>query len=314
MANYSKQIKAEITDNLLTIGIYTYNSEKYILESLNSIQSKFEEKIQLILSDDASSDDTVSVIKSWITQNKERFLDVILITSEENKGFVGNLNYSLNFIRGTWFKPMGGDDLFPENSIDKMIGEIMKNPSSNIILGLCKLFGDTPHIGKTILNQSSINYLKKNSKIENQIEWLLGGHYFPAPGFIFKTALVNKLNGFDKEFPDFEDVPFQLKFLFAGYKITISEELFLNYRKHNEGLSNFNRYVIHPKFLVIQKLLLKYAIKHGKTKFTLNLRWNIFFTRLIFYFGNRNKLCVFFELTRRKLQPKKFFSLLSQDH
>ena len=312
MEENSKQIINKVTTSYLTIGIYTYNAEVFIEESLNSIQSKFEKNIQLIISDDASTDETVSKINHWIEQNKNRFLEVLFLQTTINKGLVGNLNNSIKYINGEWFKPVSGDDVFPLNCIDKIIGETENYKTAKIILGLCKLFGDTPNQGKTILKQSSIDFLKKNDQIECQIEWLLGGHYFPAPGFLYKTSLIKELNGFETEFPDFEDVPFQLKFLFAGNKISFSNEIFINYRKHDDGLSNFTEFIVHPKFLIVQKLLLRYAKKYGKIKFILNLNWNILFARIILIFGNRNRICQLLEMIRRKFQPKKIFNLIGE--
>ena len=59
--------------NKMAVGIITYNNEKHILETLQSIQKQSFKKFDLLISDDLSTDNTLGVIKYFIKKNYKLF-------------------------------------------------------------------------------------------------------------------------------------------------------------------------------------------------------------------------------------------------
>ena len=55
-----------VDKDLVTIGIITYNSSKFVIEALESVKRQTYEKLELIVSDDCSTDDTVPKVKKWL--------------------------------------------------------------------------------------------------------------------------------------------------------------------------------------------------------------------------------------------------------
>ena len=80
---------------LVSINITTYNSSKFIIETLESAKMQTYQNIELIVSDDSSVDNTVELCKKWIEKNKERFVRCKVITVEKNTGIAAN---SLSFV------------------------------------------------------------------------------------------------------------------------------------------------------------------------------------------------------------------------
>ena len=78
----------------ISVMVVTYNSEYTIEETLNSVllQSYGAENIELIITDDCSKDNTVSIIKKWSVYNKNKFYRVVLIENSVNKGVSENCN------------------------------------------------------------------------------------------------------------------------------------------------------------------------------------------------------------------------------
>ncbi|MDR0890977.1 MAG: glycosyltransferase [Endomicrobium sp.] len=50
---------------LVSVCVITYNSSKYVLETLESIKTQTYQNIELIVSDDCSTDDTVEVCENY---------------------------------------------------------------------------------------------------------------------------------------------------------------------------------------------------------------------------------------------------------
>ena len=80
---------------LVSIIVITYNSSKYVLETLESAYNQTYQNIELIISDDCSTDDTVEVCKKWVDEHKDRFVRSEIITTPVNTGIPVNCNRGL---------------------------------------------------------------------------------------------------------------------------------------------------------------------------------------------------------------------------
>lgn len=78
-----EKCKNKCIDPLVSVSIITYNSSSTILETLDSIYSQSYQNIELIVSDDCSTDNTVEICKKWIDEHKDRFVRVELLTVEK---------------------------------------------------------------------------------------------------------------------------------------------------------------------------------------------------------------------------------------
>lgn len=99
-------------------GILSYNQEKYIVETLESI--KFQKvqygadiEVSLIITDDASKDNTVAVLNDWIAKNRSHFVNVDVIANEKNQGIVPNFCKIVQMVDAEkeYLKIIAGDDL-----------------------------------------------------------------------------------------------------------------------------------------------------------------------------------------------------------
>ncbi len=89
-------ISTKNTEQLLvSIIVVTYNSSKYILETLESAKAQTYQNIELIVSDDCSTDNTVSICDRWLHENDFFFFRTKLITTTQNTGVAPNCNRGL---------------------------------------------------------------------------------------------------------------------------------------------------------------------------------------------------------------------------
>lgn len=68
---------------LVSVSVITYNSAKTVIETLDSIKAQTYQNIELIVSDDCSTDNTVEICRDWLTKNEKRFVRMELITVEK---------------------------------------------------------------------------------------------------------------------------------------------------------------------------------------------------------------------------------------
>ena len=106
---------------LVSVGIASYNNGKYIVETLDAILGQTYQNIELIIVDDCSKDDSVSVINDWIQHKRERFTEVRFMVNDQNKGICYSCNRLLKNAKGKYFSLNGSDDIMLKNRIEENI-------------------------------------------------------------------------------------------------------------------------------------------------------------------------------------------------
>lgn len=94
---------------------------QYVIEHLESIKYQIEHygnnyKVNFLLCDDSSSDQTVTIVNTWLKENNI-FFKTKIIASAANQGIVKNYITALKNIGTECFKILGGDDLYYKNNI-----------------------------------------------------------------------------------------------------------------------------------------------------------------------------------------------------
>ena len=106
---------------LVSVLVITYNSAKFVLETLESIKAQTYQNIELIISDDCSTDNIVELCQKWVEENKERFVRTQIITSDLNTGVSANGNRGRDACQGEWIKGIAGDDLLMPNCVEDCV-------------------------------------------------------------------------------------------------------------------------------------------------------------------------------------------------
>ena len=289
----------------ITLTILTYNSSLYIQELLKSLSLQAATDIQVIISDDCSTDKTVEIIEKWIQVSKTLFFEIILITSIQNKGVVENKKGTFKYIKGKWTKGIAGDDILYPGAIKGLREDISKFIDSKIIVGKALLFeSDTIESSKTFIPKSEITRkLSSNEKIKN---YLFEGNTIPAITLVVKSDIFTQGNYFKHAKRNFEDLPFHLELLTNNIQFSFSENPYIIYRKHGNNLSlkNANQ-ILSSSFVDYQSVLLKYAWINNKWIYSINSFWNLVLGFIIVKCGNHGILLKFLNTFRRKLQPKR---------
>src|SRR3954469_24996824 len=107
MKNFKNQpLDADLP--LTTIGITSYNYEKYIEQSLNSVLKQTYRNIEVIIIDDFSQDHCNQIISRWIRGNE---VNCTYIQHKSNRGITRTLNEILHLARGEYITFLATDDI-----------------------------------------------------------------------------------------------------------------------------------------------------------------------------------------------------------
>lgn len=223
---------------LISIAVVTYNSSQMVIDTLESVKAQTYSAIELIVSDDCSTDNTLIVVREWIAKNKDRFVDVKLLSSDENKGIAPNRNKCVREASGEWIKFLDSDDLLTSQAIESYASAI--NEKIHFIIG---------------------NYIPFNEEGEKTIE----KNRITLPTLILRKKTFEQLGGFDERFPMLEDYPFFHKAKKAGYIFDWIDEPIVYYRMHLGSIQltprfhlshvNYINQVIVPDYLKEKKYI-----------------------------------------------------------
>ncbi len=198
-----------------SIIIINYNTKELLRNCLNSIFINLKGEFEVIVVDNNSSDESVSMIK------KEFKNKVLLIENKKNKGFGSANNQAVHLAVGKFLFFLNSDTII-NNNILKNIYSKMKN--NNIgILAPCLLlkngekqkyaYGKFPNLFNSVLEK-----IKKDTNHHN-IDWVSGA------AFIIRKDVFNKIEGFDENyFMYFEDIDLCKKVKNLNYKIIVNNE------------------------------------------------------------------------------------------
>ena len=216
---------------LVSIVVIAYNSEDFIVETLESIKSQTYTNIEIIVADDCSLDKTKAIADRWLFDNKNRFVAAKVVVNEKNLGVAANCNNGIKHARGDWVKIIAGDDLLECDAVSCYIEFFTNNPEAKVVLANLTFFGDKSGIG---YRNEEFGQLSVNS----QLIYLLT-HRNPVfgPSGMAHRETILKLGGYDERVPMLEDFPMSLRFLSNGVKIFILDKQLVRYRVRSSGLS-----------------------------------------------------------------------------
>ena len=234
---------------LVSIAVITYNSSKYVLDTLESIKSQTYQNLEVIISDDCSSDNTVDICQNWIEGNRNRFVRIELITVSKNTGIAPNANRALYSAIGSWIKFIAGDDILFPRAIQSNMEFISQKEHEDaaIVVSSIQLFKD---------NIKNKLYVWPNFRFSNNIKEQLRKHlvegFINAPGvFLKRKVLINEFKGFNEKYPMMEDAPLWTLFLTNGYKFHFNPEILIGYRIHTDSVSKSNNWPFGNRYFFI---------------------------------------------------------------
>ena len=220
---------------LVSVCVTTYHSSEFVIETLDSIYRQSYPNIELIVSDDGSTDDTVEKVQQWLSESGHKFTKTFLLTVGENTGLTANYTRALRQASGEWVKTIAGDDFLYPDAIESFVSFVQERKAEDIALVVSSI---------RIFNEHPDNLLyiwpdfKISESIRQQLKRQIIGDYIKAPGVIFKREIFEKLGGFDPNYPMLEDDPLWIRFLTNGYKFYFHNEVLVGYRIHPNSISN----------------------------------------------------------------------------
>ena len=103
-------------NDLVSIIMPSYNTGRYIAESIRSVQAQTYGNWELLIVDDCSTDDSLTVIGGFLSDSRIR-----LLKNDKNSGAALSRNWALREARGRWIAFLDSDDLWKPEKLEKQL-------------------------------------------------------------------------------------------------------------------------------------------------------------------------------------------------
>jgi len=252
-----------MSNPLVSICIPTYNGESFIGEAMESAINQTYRPLEIIVSDDASSDTTLEIIKSFIPKT-----DIPIRISHHNPSGIGaNWNNSVKKSSGEYIKFLFQDDLLKPDCIQSMIKLATEDEDIGIVFSQRELIvdGDPNDYAKWIdqFNDLQSNWTKIE-KIQHGSSLLRDPNFLSHPrnkvgeptAVLLKKSVFKKVGYFNIDLQQALDYEFWyrvFKYFKAGY---INNEL-VAFRLHNQQTTVKNNQTTIPDYQEYPKLVYK---------------------------------------------------------
>jgi len=114
-----------MSNDKVTIVIPVYNSEKFLIPTIESALNQSYQNLEIIAVDDGSTDNSLEILQKY--ENK------IKIFHQKNQGLAVAVNFAIKQMKGKWLKWLSPDDILNHNSIEILVEEANKQPENTIL-------------------------------------------------------------------------------------------------------------------------------------------------------------------------------------
>ncbi|BBQ29989.1 MULTISPECIES: glycosyltransferase family 2 protein [Aeromonas] len=301
-----------VCKKVVAVVVITYNSAKTVVETLNSIVSQTygADFIELIISDDASVDNTTNVIEDWLEQHGSSFYSVMFFKNTVNLGVSGNVNVAWKTTTSEWVKTIAGDDILFPGCICDNINYIKKAKDTCAVFSEMELFKVDGSGENNIISTSPSEIIKSffNLPAAEQFKKLCIGNFVPAPSSFININVLKNVGFADERFKLIEDYPLWLKLTSSGYKLNFLDKKTVYYRISDSLSSNVTRLVNFNFFSSLNDVYA--ACVYPKLKHNRTLLLQIKLTRMLTFFvakifkNEKNGLSVFMMRLIYLMSPK----------
>lgn len=218
----------------VSVILPTYNRAEILSRSINSLIQQTYADLEIVVVDDASTDDTESVVKSF---NDER---INYILHDENRGANVARNTGISQSTGEYIAFQDSDDVWLPQKIQRQIEAFQQARSETglVSAGVCRVWPDY-----------QTDYLPGDKwRTQDFIRSLIHNNFIPTQAAMIKRECIQKVGNFNNELPRLQDWEMWIR-LSKEYNFELVDETLVVKNMNVDELSYSRRNTDHPHAL-----------------------------------------------------------------
>ncbi|MGF6989674.1 teichuronic acid biosynthesis glycosyltransferase TuaG [Lachnospiraceae bacterium PM6-15] len=209
--------------DLVSILTPSYNCEKYIMDTIQSVKNQTYQNWEMIIVDDGSTDCTLDIVKQ-VSEGDSR---IKLLCQNENCGAAKARNQSLLVAQGRYVAYLDADDKWKPQKLEKQI-QFMKENGYGFSCSSYEIIDDDGR------------YLNKKVYMLDKVDYkgFLANNFLQTVGIMVDTKVVEKKHMIMPNIRRRQDAATWLQILRAGYVCYGMKEVLAEYRRTTNSLSS----------------------------------------------------------------------------
>lgn len=217
----------EMMKGFVSVIVPVYNSERYIARCLDSIINQSYDKLEIIVVDDGSQDDSKTIIEKYSKLDKR-----IIFIQKENGGVSSARNVGLAVASGEYISFVDSDDWIDKDMFADMLRKMQE--AELCICGYRKIFPNGSACSLPCKNETEY---ARNELIRSMFSLKEKHFFWEVWGKLFKHSCVDDLR-FNTEITHCEDMLFMWEIIKKIKKSIYISGSYYNYAYNDNGASN----------------------------------------------------------------------------
>lgn len=218
-----------MSNSLVSIVIPSYNHEKYISETIESVLNQTYQNFEIVITDDGSSDNTVDIIKKFSDSR------IKLFVFEENKGACSALNNCIINSEGKYVACLNSDDVWEPDKLEKQVKFLDENPEAAVVFSKAEIIDEN---GKKFKDKNHFYYSIFEQGNRNNAEWLryffLEGNCLCHPSALLRRSIHDEIGLYNENLANLYDLEMWVR-ICLKHDIHILDEKLTKFRVRDEG-------------------------------------------------------------------------------
>lgn len=215
---------------VVSVIMANFESGRCIAQALGSVSAQTLKNIEIIVSDDASRDDSLARVRAAMAQDPR----IVLLEAEENSGPAKARNRALAQARGEWIAIVDADDLIHPERLERMLA-VATHEGAAIVADDLLHFHDDGSPSRYLLPGEADAVRSVSPE-----EWIVSGsNGTPSLGYLKPLIRADVLGDmrYDETLRIGEDYDLILRLLLKGAVLKLVPEPWYLYRRHSRSLS-----------------------------------------------------------------------------
>ncbi|MBP3597206.1 MAG: glycosyltransferase family 2 protein [Clostridia bacterium] len=268
-------------ENLISIILPAYNSEKTIEVAINSVMAQTYKNFELLIIDNGSKDNTFEICNKFQDEKiKYIKLEEANVSNARNIGIENALGEYITFI--------DSDDKFDKNFLQIMISKIQKTNSDLITCGFCELYSKKI----VLLNKEEVQKIEYTSNSKEYLEILKEKYLFNELwNKLYSTDIIKNNNiKFDTKLDLGEDFLFNIDYLKYSKNFSYINEALYIYTDSKDGLNlKYRENKFEIEYYLTKKLEEYYKLKNWNLDYIYNRYGRIYYNGVLNIYVKNNE-------------------------
>lgn len=225
---------------LISINIVTHNRAHYIVDAIQSVLKQSYANWELIIIDDASTDNTYEVVHPFLKDGRIKYL---IVSKKDNIAQVRNI--ALNESIGDYIAVLDSDDKWTDvDKLKKQVSFLENNLDHALIGGAAEIIDANDNVIEIIKKPLTDEEIKKDFFSKNP---------FFHSSILVRANILKLMHGYDEAFSFGEDMDLCLR-IGREHKLCNLSDPIVSYRRHDDNeATKHSKAAVLDVFRIIKK-------------------------------------------------------------